>query len=136
MIRPINKNPLTLAQPARKATPQDAAVIQDLKDTLAFHHAECVGMAANMINQPVAIIIAQLGPVAMPLINPEITKQSGAYQTEEGCLSLTGQRPTTRYHHITVRYLDAQFKPRTQTFSDYFAQIIQHECDHLKGILI
>jgi peptide deformylase len=103
---------------------------------LLAHQDHCVGMAANMINQPVAIIVAMLGPLPMIMINPKITKHAGAYATEEGCLSLTGERPTTRYHQITVQYLDEHFQPHTQSFSDFFAQIIQHECDHLKGILI
>ena len=70
------------------------------------------------------------------MINPVITEKSGAYETEEGCLSLPGERKTIRYNQITVKYLDKTFTEHTQTFSGYIAQIIQHECDHLEGILI
>jgi peptide deformylase len=70
------------------------------------------------------------------MINPVITVKSGPYETEEGCLSLQGTRKTTRYKTITVDYLDKKFEKHTQSFSGYIAQIIQHECDHLEGILI
>jgi peptide deformylase len=70
------------------------------------------------------------------MINPVIAEKRGAYETEEGCLSLAGVRKTIRYDRITVRYLDMKFSEHTQTFSGYIAQIIQHECDHLEGILI
>ena len=51
-------------------------------------------------------------------------------------LSLSGVRKTTRYQKITVRYQDEQMKSHTQDFTGWTAQIIQHECDHLEGILI
>lgn len=136
MIRPINHDPLSLSQPASPATPKDAALIKDLHDTLAAHRAGCVGMAANMIGVNRAMIIASLGPVDLVMINPRITAKTDAYQTQEGCLSLTGERPCTRYQQITVQYLDEQWQPQTRQFSDFFAEIVQHECDHLAGILI
>ena len=82
------------------------------------------------------MIIVSLGLFPLVMLNPEITKKSGAFETEEGCLSLTGTRKTTRYRKITVRYQDEQMKTHTQEFSGWTAQIIQHECDHLDGILI
>lgn len=136
MIRPINHNTLFLQQKAKPATPKDQALIKDLHDTLAAHRERCVGMAANMIGVNRAMIIASMGPIDMVLINPRITQKTGAFDTEEGCLSLTGERPCTRYEQITVQYLDEQWHPQTRQFSDFFAQIIQHECDHLAGILI
>lgn len=136
MIRPINHNQALLQQRARQATTADADIAQDLLATLAAHRAECVGMAANMIGQPVAIIVAQLaaGPVAM--MNPVITREGGPFETEEGCLSLTGTRPTTRYRRITVLWHTPSGEAQTGRFTGFEAQIIQHECDHLKGILI
>ncbi|WP_407892332.1 peptide deformylase [Lacticaseibacillus sp. N501-2] len=136
MIRPINHDPLSLSQQAKPATPKDQALIADLHDTLAAHRQACVGMAANMIGVNRAMIIASMGVVDMVLINPRIIAKSDPFDTTEGCLSLTGERACTRYREITVQYLDEQWHPQTRQFSDFFAQIIQHECDHLAGILI
>ena len=136
MIKPINRNPLSLSQKAQPATKSDLAVGQDLQDTLAANSDRCVGMAANMIGVSKAIIIAQLGPFAVVMYNPQITAKTQPFQTKEGCLSLDGERATTRYKTITVRYQDASFIWHTQQFADFPAQIIQHECDHLQGILI
>ncbi|KRN28814.1 peptide deformylase [Lactobacillus selangorensis] len=136
MIRPINHDQLTLAQKSEPATKADAAVITDLRDTLQAHHDECVGMAANMIGVNKDIIIVQMGMLAIPMVNPKITQKSGPYTTQEGCLSLAGQRSAKRYKTITVQYLDSNFTPQTQTFTEWIAQIIQHEMDHLQGILI
>ena len=70
------------------------------------------------------------------MLNPVIVSKSGAYETEEGCLSLDGVRKTTRYEQIEVSYQDLMMKPHRQKYSGYVAQIIQHEVDHCDGILI
>ena len=70
------------------------------------------------------------------MINAVITKKSGAFQTEEGCLSLDGVRPCTRYKEIEVDYLDQNFKKQHGKYSGWKAQIIQHELDHVAGIVI
>lgn len=136
MIKPIMRDPAFLAQKSQPATINDAAVITDLLDTLRANADRCVGMAANMIGIQKNIIVCQMGPLAAPLVNPVIIKRSGPYQTEEGCLSLTGQRSTTRYQTITVNFENQNFQPQQQTFSGWIAQIIQHEIDHCNGILI
>ncbi|WP_225047898.1 peptide deformylase [Lacticaseibacillus kribbianus] len=136
MIQPINRDTLFLQRKARLATPADRAVIQNLKDTLAAHRAGCVGMAANMIGADCRMIIAAVGPGALVLVNPRITAKVRPYQTQEGCLSLTGERPATRFESITVAYLDEQFRPHTQDFSGFLAQVIQHEVAHCDGVLI
>ncbi|MDO4621297.1 MAG: peptide deformylase, partial [Lachnospiraceae bacterium] len=100
------------------------------------HKHECVGMAANMIGIKKNIIIVDTGLMPLVMFNPVITKKSGKYETEEGCLSLVGVRPCTRYKEITVEYQDMNFKKHTQVFKNWTAQIIQHECDHLQGIII
>ena len=69
-------------------------------------------------------------------LDPEIVKQSEPYETEEGCLSLPGVRPTKRYRSIKVRYQNEQLQVRLKTFTGWPAQIIQHEIDHCNGILI
>ena len=136
MIKPIMKNEQFLKQPSTKATKADLAIAQDLQDTLIAHHDHCVGMAANMIGQRKNIIVVDIMGMPVIMINPSITKKSIPYQTTEGCLSLTGQRPTLRFKKITIKYLDTSFKTQIAEFSDFTAEIIQHEIDHTKGILI
>lgn len=136
MIKEIIHDQFFLAKKAQKATPADKQVIIDLLDTLRANQASCVGLAANMIGSTKRIIVCQAGPLALALVNPEIIQKSEAYQTTEGCLSLSGQRKTTRYQKITVRYWDQNFQEHTKKFSGFLAQIIQHEIDHCEGILI
>lgn len=136
MIRPIVKMPLLLSTPSVDATPLDAAVGQDLLDTLAAHAHECVGLAANMIGVRKRIIVASCASGAVLMYNPEIIEASGEYQTEESCLSLEGVRPCVRYKRIKVVYLDASFAPCEKSFSGFEAQIIQHEIDHCNGVVI
>ena len=104
MIRDICKDEAFLAQKAQPATPDDLSVGQDLLDTLAHHEEECVGMAANMIGVNKRIIVFDNEGVYQVMYNPEIVKKSGPYETEEGCLSLTGTRPAKRWKSIKVRW--------------------------------
>lgn len=136
MIKTINRDPTFLAQKSVPATSADQQVLQDLNDTLQAHAADCVGMAANMIGVNKQIIVCQMGPLVLPLVNPKITQKSGSYQASESCLSLSGERPAKRYKKITVQYLDQHFQPQIRQFTDFVAQIIQHEMDHCQGILI
>ena len=136
MIQPIVHDPLFLAQKSETATEDDSQTVADLLDTLHANLSRCVGMAANMIGVKKRIIAVCHGPVLMVMINPQIISMSGAYETEEGCLSLAGTRKTKRYRRITVRYQDQRFRQRTASFDGFTAQIIQHEVDHCSGILI
>lgn len=136
MIKSIVKDILFLGQKSIPSTPEDKQVAQDLKDTLAAHQEECVGMAANMIGYKKCTIIVSMGFINMIMHNPVMISRSGEYDTEEGCLSLTGTRPCKRYKEIEVRYQDENFVEKTQKFSGFTAQIIQHEMDHLEGIII
>lgn len=136
MIRPIVTSPIMLRMPSVDATPEDAAIGQDLLDTLTAHAHECVGMAANMIGQRKRIIVVQDGPRALLMYNPVIIERVNEYQAEEGCLSLPGTRPATRWRRIRVEYLDESFRPVTKTFIGHTAQIIQHEIDHCNGVLV
>lgn len=136
MLKQINHSQAFLSKKAVNANKMDGAVITDLMDTLKANTDRCVGMAANMIGSNKRVIVVQMGMLSIPMVNPEITKKSGPYQATEGCLSLEGQRETTRYKTIELHYLDQNFKPHTQSFSDFTAQIIQHEVDHCNGILI
>lgn len=136
MVRQIMKDIFFLNQKSEPALPADKQVVLDLLDTLAAHKDGCVGMAANMIGVRKNIIAVNMEFMNVPMINPVIVKKSGAYEAEEGCLSLEGVRKTTRYQEIEVEYLDINWKKQRQKYSGWTAQIIQHECDHLEGIII
>ena len=136
MIKPIVKDIIFLGQKSEISTKDDMQVVQDLKDTLSAHRDGCVGMAANMIGYRKRMIIVSLGIVDLIMINPVIISKNGEYETEEGCLSLQGKRKTKRYKDIEVKFMDTGFNEQKQKFSGYIAQIIQHECDHLEGIII
>ncbi|MBS5958744.1 MAG: peptide deformylase [Clostridiales bacterium] len=136
MIRSVMKDVIFLNQKSEPATEADKQVIQDLLDTLKANEAGCVGMAANMIGVRKRVIAVSMGFANIAMINPVIVKKSGAYETEEGCLSLTGVRKTTRYKDIEVEFQDINFNKQCQKFSGWIAQIIQHEVDHCDGIVI
>lgn len=136
MIQEICKDERFLAQKAEPATPDDLPIAQDLIDTLTAHKDGCVGMAANMIGVNKRIIIFDNEGAYQVMFNPVIVKQSGPYQMEEGCISLTGRRPTKRWKSIKVQWQNETFQTRLKTFTGWTAEIIQHEIDHCDGILI
>ncbi len=136
MIRPVIHDPFFLGQPSEPATQKDLAIGKDLQDTLRANRDRCVGMAANMIGVKKSIIIVNLGLLDLVMYNPVIVRKDSPYQTEEGCLSLDGVRSATRFQNIEVEYRDAGWTKRRQKFSGWTAQIIQHEVDHLHGIVI
>ena len=136
MIKPIVKDIFFLRRKAEKATREDIQVGIDLQDTLRANREACVGMAANMIGVNKRVIIVNMGFVDVVMFNPVLIKKDTPYETEEGCLSLTGVRKTTRYENIEVEYLDMNWKKQRQKLSDWTAQICQHELDHLEGIII
>ena len=137
MIKEIIHDPILLSIKSEKATTEDLQVAEDLLDTLIANAEGCVGMAANMIGVHKCIICFDNDGTYMTMFNPEIIKQSDPYQTEEGCLSLLGgPRKCKRYKSIKVRWQNADFQTRIKTFTGWTAQIIQHEIDHLGGVLI
>ena len=136
MIKPIVRDVLFLSQKSDPATKEDLPVAGDLQDTLKANQDRCVGMAANMIGYKKRIIIVSIGFMNMVMYNPVIMRKEGAFETEEGCLSLSGVRETTRYQSIELEYQDSSFKKHRQKYSGWTAQIIQHEVDHLNGVLI
>ena len=136
MIQPIMKDPIFLSQKSVPATLDDLQIAQDLLETLEAHKEGCVGMAANMIGINKRIIAFDCDGKYMVMFNPEIIKASEKYETEEGCLSLSGIRRTQRFKSIKVQYQNEQFSVRYKTFTGWTAQIIQHEIDHCNGILI
>ena len=136
MIKELMHDPIFLAGKSEIATKEDLPIAQDLLDTLMAHKETCVGMAANMIGVNKRIIIFDNEGAYQVMFNPVIVKQSGPYQTEEGCLSLTGRRPTKRWKSIKVQWQNETFQTRLKTYTGWTAEIIQHEIDHCDGILI
>ena len=148
MIKELMHDPIFLAGRSEVATKEDLQVAQDLLDTLMAHKETCVGMAANMIGVKKRIIafLDESGRVPARgsakgiytvMLNPEIIKKDGAYETEEGCLSLLGgPRPCKRYKSIKVKYQTLEMQTRIKTYTGWTAQIIQHEVDHCDGVLI
>ena len=141
MIKELMHDPIFLAGKSEVATKADLQVARDLLDTLMAHREGCVGMAANMIGVRKRIIafLDESGktPIYTVMLNPEIIKKDGAYDTEEGCLSLLGgPRKCKRYKTIKVQYQTLEMQTRVKTYNGWTAQIIQHEVDHCDGILI
>ena len=136
MEKPIVRDTFFLRKKADKATPQDLPDVMNLIDTFNAKRDICVGMAANMIGVNKRFIVIDFMNKPLVMINPAITSKSGRYETQEGCLSLSGKRNAVRYEKIAVDYLDLQFKKHTQSFTGFTAQVIQHEIDHCDGILI
>ena len=136
MIREICRDETFLSQKAAPATADDLATAQDLLDTLTAHKDGCVGMAANMIGVCKRIIAFDNEGTYMVMFNPVIVRQSGPYEAQEGCLSLTGVRKTKRFQTVKVQWQNEQFQTRLKTFTGWTAEIIQHEIDHCEGILI
>ena len=141
MIKELMHDPIFLAGKSEVSTKEDLQVAQDLLDTLMAHRDSSVGMAANMIGVRKRIIAfldeSGRAPTYTVMLNPEIIKKDGAYDTEEGCLSLLGgPRKCKRYKTIKVQYQTMDMQMRTKNFTGFTAQIIQHEVDHCDGVLI
>ena len=136
MIREIVKDEVFLSKKSEPADTGDMQIAQDLLDTLEANKDRCVGMAANMIGELENIIVVNDNGKYIEMFNPVIVGKSNPYDDEEGCLSLSGVRPVTRYDNITVKWQTRDMKPQVGMFSGFTAQIIQHEVDHCNGILI
>ena len=137
MVKELVHDPFLLARKSVPATAADLEDARDLMDTLLHHRETCVGMAANMIGITKRIIAFQDGRDYTLMLNPEILKAEGEYEAEESCLSLLGgPRKCRRFRKIKVRWQTEKLQTRIRTFEGWTAQIIQHEIDHCKGILI
>ena len=137
MVRKIVKDEVFLAKKSEDAGRDDVSIGIDLLDTLKAHSHHCVGLAANMIGESKRIIAVNVDENYIAMMNPEIVKKSAKrFKVSEGCLSLEGERETERHDWVEVKYRDLDFKKQRQKFYGFAAQIIQHEVDHCKGILI
>lgn len=136
MVCEICRDEAFLAQKAEPAAAEDLGTARDLLDTLIAHKDGCVGMAANMIGVNKRIIAFDNEGEYTVMLNPVIIKESGVYEAEEGCLSLTGTRKVRRFKSIKVQWQNEKLQTRIKTFTGWTAEIIQHEIDHCEGVLI
>jgi len=136
MERSIMRDLEFLKQVSQPATAADISIADDLMETLKANAGKCVGMAANMIGESKCIIVFEDEGGYMEMFNPKILRRSDPFEAEEGCLSLSGIRKTKRYREIKVQWQTREMKTRIRNFSGFTAQIIQHEIDHLSGIII
>ncbi len=124
------------AKPVAKVTKEVQALLKDMAETCIM--ADGQGLAAPQIGVSERVIVAVLNERLVGLVNPEITWRSGEMvRDEEGCLSLPNQYVVVpRDRAIGVKFLDVNGKPQELRLSDMNARVIQHEVDHLDGVLI
>ena len=137
MVRPIVKDKFLLSQKSAPADKNDLPTAQDMVETIAAHSNECVGMAANMIGVLKRIIVFQEGSKYVVMLNPEVIwKSPETYTIKEGCLCHDGAQDVTRHAALEVEFLDLRMKKCRKKYDGITAEIIQHELDHLDGILV
>jgi peptide deformylase len=138
MIKEIVKDTEFLTQKSEQVSVEEAQeIITDLLDTAGHHIDNCAGLAAPQIGVHKRVVVIRNGNTFFPMINPVVIKKDGRkFVNNEGCLSLEGTRAVDRYSSVLVGYLDKSGKRIVKTFNGLLAIIIQHETDHLNGILI
>ena len=138
MIKDIVKDTEILSQKSERFEfGKDDYLIQDMLDTAEHHKEHCVGLACIQIGVPKRIILVRQNDKFIPFINPIITQRSKeTYTAKESCLSLDGEREVKRHKGVKVIYTNKDKKTKCMAFSGFIAEIIQHEIDHLNGILI
>ena len=133
----------------KKAVPIDPqktdvkTLAQDLFETM--HKASGVGLAAPQIGVSLRIFVIDASPMEdekykefrSAFINPEIIKEDGeSWEYEEGCLSIPGIREdVSRNEKLRIRYFDENWQPHEEVYDGILARIIQHEYDHIEGVL-
>lgn len=138
MIRNIIKFPNPIlrkkCKAVKKVTPQIVKLIDDMIETM--HQAPGVGLAAPQVGEPIRVIVADIGIGEISLVNPEIIKKWGSQVFYEGCLSLPGvEAPVERASHVRVRGLNREGEPIEIEAEDLLATVLQHEIDHLDGMV-
>ena len=138
MIKAIIKDEEFLTQKSEAVTFEEAQeIITDLLDTAKAHIEMCAGLAAPQIGVNKKVVVVRTGNTFFPMVNPVVIKKTGKkFVNHEGCLSLEGVRAVERYPSVLVGYIDKSGKRCTKSFNGTTAIIIQHETDHLNGILI
>lgn len=138
MIKEIVKDEEVLTKKSETVGIEEAQeIITDLLDTANAHIDDCAGLAAPQIGINKRVVVVRKDDSFFPMINPMIIKKNGQrFISREGCLSLEGVRAVERYSSVLVNYTDGKGKRQTKTFNGMLAIIVQHETDHLNGVLI
>jgi peptide deformylase len=138
MIKEIIKDTDVLTRKSETVSMEEAReIIADLLDTAKAHIDDCAGLAAPQIGINKRVVVIRSGDSFWPMVNPVVVKKSGKkFLNHEGCLSLDGIRAVERYPSVLVGYIDKSGKRVTKTYNGTTAIIIQHETDHLNGVLI
>lgn len=138
MVKEIVKDEAILRQKSEVfKLGEDDYLIEDMLDTANAHKEICAGLACIQIGVPKRVILVRQGSKFIPFINPMIIhKSKKTYIAREGCLSLDGIRTVKRHTSVKVVFTDTHGKRQVKDFIGSTAEIIQHECDHLNGILI
>ncbi len=130
----------TVSKPVREITPELKRFAVDMVKTM--EEEQGVGIAAPQVGRNIRMVIVKLNPgdkneIVFPMVNPEIVDHAEEQEDgEEGCLSLPGVwGKVTRYSHLTVRYKNLKNDQQTLELHHFNARIIQHEIDHLDGVL-
>jgi len=146
IVKSGNLKLLELSKPVKKIDKKILSVVKDLTDTLAVQKdPEGVGLAACQIGIPVRIFVMVKNGKIIPIINPEVlekeeekiaTKTKEGHEILEGCLSLPNYyTPLKRAGKIKIKYQTPEGKEKIEEFNGFSAQIVQHEIDHLNGIM-
>ena len=138
------------AMPVPSVTPALVGLAQDMLDTM--YKTKGVGLAAEQVGRTESLCVIDVPPdceeddatrefnarVEMPLVmfNPQILSLDGEQEGREGCLSFPNMgAPLRRAAEVTVQYLDAAGRPQIATVRGFLARAVQHETDHLNGVL-
>ena len=122
------------AKAVKRFTSEIVRLIDDMIETM--HKAPGVGLAAPQVGESIRVIVADIGKGAVALINPKILKKSGKQTCAEGCLSLPGiEASVERAALVVVTGLDRSGKKITLETKELLATVIQHEIDHLDGLV-
>lgn len=134
------------AEDIEKDYPELKKLVEDMFETM--YHSDGVGLAAPQVGLPISVFVIDGSVLAdkfpeckdlkFAVINPEleVIEDVNPVSREEGCLSLPGlSEPVKRYEHIRLNWLDEDFEEHEQEFTSFAARIIQHEFDHLLGIV-
>jgi peptide deformylase len=122
------------ALPVERVTPEMRAFLDAMAD--AMYDDNGVGLAAPQVGISLRIVVVDTDDKLVPLINPQIIASDGTQTGPEGCLSLPNLHATvTRAMRVTVRGINDRGKPVTLSGEGLWARAIQHELDHLDGVL-
>ena len=123
------------AKAVKKVTPQIVKLIDDMIETM--HAAPGIGLAAPQVGESIRLIVADIGEGPVVLINPKIIEKSGNQTFTEGCLCLPGvEAPVDRASHVVATGLDRCGKKIKIESQGLMATVLQHEIDHLEGLVI